>query len=401
MTSHILIIADGRSPTAKSWIENIRSLGYAVSLISTYHCEPPSGLRHFSVIPVAFSRFGSGKESGKHAQSENPLRKLKQRLSPALQKLRYIAGPLTLFRFAGSYRQLVEDLQPDLVHALRLPFEGLLAAFTPNHVPCLMSTWGNDLTLHAKGSRLMLEFTQRCLRRADGLFADTRRDLRLAASYGFDPASPTLVVPGSGGLDLAAIQTASPSNVDHLQIPRDGSWVINPRGWRPGSVHQDVFFAAIPQVLAQIPNCRFICPSLKGNPEAEAWVDRYNIQDNTTLLPRLPQSQLWSLYKLASVFVSPSSHDGTPNTLLEAMACGCFPVVGNIESLREWITDGVNGLLVDPHSPDSVANGILTALKQKALRQSAADRNLEIVRSQAAQSATLPKIKAFYAQFLD
>jgi glycosyltransferase involved in cell wall biosynthesis len=30
------------------------------------------------------------------------------------------------------------------------------------------------------------------------------------------------------------------------------------------------------------------------------------------------------------------------------MACGCYPVVGDIESLREWITPGVNGSLIDP-----------------------------------------------------
>ena len=399
MTPHVLIIADGRSPTARSWIRNIQSLGFVVSLVSTYYCEPPIGLRRFSVIPVAFSQFGSG--SGKLVRSKNPLRKYKQRLSPLLQKLRYILGPLTLLRFAQSYRNLVENLQPDLVHALRLPFEGMLAAYTPRDIPCLMSTWGNDLTLHAKGSLLMRYFTRRCLERADGLTSDTQRDLHLAASWGLDPASPTLVTPGSGGLDLAAVQTASASDVDQFEAQKKGCWVINPRGWRPGSVHQDVFFAAIPKVLAEFPDCHFICPSLAGNPSAEIWVERYGIKKNTTLLPRLPQSQLWSLYKQADVFVSPSSHDGTPNTLLEAMACGCFPVVGNIESLREWITDDVNGLLVDPRSPEALARGILTALKQQELRQSAANRNLEIIRSRAAQSATLPKIKVFYGQFLD
>ena len=396
---HVLIVADGRSPTARSWIRNIQSLGFSVSLISTYACEPPTGLRHFDVIPVAFSQFGSG--SGEQAKSQNPLRKYKQQLSPLLQKLRYLVGPLTLLRFARPYRNLLENLQPDLVHALRLPFEGMLSVYTPSGIPCLVSTWGNDLTLHAKGSPLMRRFTRRCLQRADGLTSDTHRDLRLATSWGLDPKSPTLIVPGSGGLDLEAVKTASPSEINHLNIPKQGSWVVNPRGWRPGSVHQDVFFAAIPQVLAEFPDCQFICASLAGNPSAETWVEHYSIKENTTLLPRLPQSQLWSLYKSADIFVSPSSHDGTPNTLLEAMACGCFPVVGNIESLREWITNDVNGLLIDPHNPDALAKGILTALKQRELRQAAAHQNLEIIRSRAAKSAILPKLTAFYEQFLD
>jgi hypothetical protein len=99
------------------------------------------------------------------------------------------------------------------------------------------------------------------------------------------------------------------------------------------------------------PHTCFICPSLAGNAQAQAWVEQFGLQQSTHLLPKLPQPMLWSLLKRSQVFVSPSSHDGTPNSLLEAMACGSFPVVGDIESMREWIEPGVNGLLVDPHSP--------------------------------------------------
>lgn len=41
------------------------------------------------------------------------------------------------------------------------------------------------------------------------------------------------------------------------------------------------------------------------------------------------------LFRLADVTVSLSEDDGTPNTLLEAVACGCFPIAGDIESVRE------------------------------------------------------------------
>ena len=39
-----------------------------------------------------------------------------------------------------------------------------------------------------------------------------------------------------------------------------------------------------------------------------------------------------------------------PEAILEAMALGCFPIAGDIESVREWITPGVNGILVDPYT---------------------------------------------------
>jgi hypothetical protein len=36
------------------------------------------------------------------------------------------------------------------VHALRIPFEGMLGSYTPAGIPFVAATWGNDLTLHAR-----------------------------------------------------------------------------------------------------------------------------------------------------------------------------------------------------------------------------------------------------------
>ena len=37
-------------------------------------------------------------------------------------------GPLTLSRAAQRLRAVIDQLQPDLVHAMRIPYEGMLAA---------------------------------------------------------------------------------------------------------------------------------------------------------------------------------------------------------------------------------------------------------------------------------
>lgn len=404
MSAHLLMIADGRSPTARSWISNVQALGYDVSLVSTFPCHPPAGMRHFYILPVALSRLsGEGASSGQPASvpdAHRPSRALIRRFAPLLQSLRYTIGPLTILRFALTYQRLVRELQPYLVHALRIPFEGMLGSYTPQGTPFLATTWGNDLTLHAGGSLLMRTFTKRCLTRADGFSADTRRDIRLAHEWGFASDAPSLVVPGTGGLNVDAILGAQGFNPASYAIPTQGDWVVNPRGLRPGSVHQAVFFAAIPEILSKQPDTRFICPGLAGNSQVEAWVDQYGIQENTYLLPKLPQAQLWSLYQGAKLYASPSSHDGTPNSLLEAMACGCFPVVGDIESLREWIDHGINGLLVDPRNPTDLASAICHALSAQDLRQEAARRNLTLVKERADQSTTRPLIDAFYRQFI-
>jgi glycosyltransferase involved in cell wall biosynthesis len=399
MKAHILIIADGRSPTALSWINNIQSLGYDVSLVSTFPSNPPQGIKHFHILPIAFSRFTGRSGSAKEQSSTGRLQSLIGRFTTLFQKLRYHLGPLSLPRYAGLYQHILHNIQPDLVHALRIPFEGMLGSYTPKGIPFLTATWGNDLTLHASGSWIMGQFTRRCLKRADGLTSDTNRDIHLAHSWGLRPAAPTLVVPGSGGLDLNKIQRIITFNHRKYGIQKTGTWVVNPRGLRPGSVHQETFFSAIHKVIEKRPDTIVICPGLAGNHQVKAWVKKLGIEKQTFLLPKLPQSELWALFKDSAVFVSPSSHDGTPNTLLESMAVGCFPVVGDIESLREWIEDGKNGLLVNPRDPDELSDVILTALERHDLREKAAGLNLVTIKNRAALSTTRPIIDNFYAQF--
>jgi len=400
MKAHILIVADGRSPTTQSWIKNVQSLEYKVSLISTYPCEALKGLADFHLLPVSFSRFSSGDKSSHPPERQSTLKSWVRRLIPAFQTLRYFLGPLTLPRVSVDYQKLIEDNQPDLVHALRIPFEGMLASATPANTPLAVAIWGNDLTLHAKGSPLMRRWTRRCLKRADGLTADTRRDLHLAGDWGLNSKAPTLVVPGSGGLDMAAVQKASPVEPGRHGLPEACTWILNPRGLRPGSVHQKAFFRAIPKVLAAHPEAIFVCPGLEGHPVVEGWVRSLGIEKSTFLLPHLPQQELWSLMKRSDLFISPSSHDGTPNSFLEALACGCFPVVGDIESLREWIQQRQNGLLVDPQDPDALAEGLLWALGHPQVREGAVGKNLDLIKERAAQAATHPQIDAFYSKLI-
>jgi glycosyltransferase involved in cell wall biosynthesis len=161
-------------------------------------------------------------------------------------------------------------------------------------------------------------------------------------------------------------------------------------------VRNDTFFRAIPLVVQKNPQACFVCPPLAGDPEAERWVASLGIEASVRLWPRLSQPQLWRLFQRAQVFVSPSAHDGTPNSLLEAMACGCFPVAGDIESLREWITPGMNGFLVNPADPQALAEAILTALGDAELRGRAARQNARILAERADYQRCMAQAEEFY-----
>jgi glycosyltransferase involved in cell wall biosynthesis len=176
--------------------------------------------------------------------------------------------------------------------------------------------------------------------------------------------------------------------------------VVNPRGLRPGSLRNDSFFQAIPRVLERVPQAFFVCPGMAGEAESERWVIRLDIGVRTRLWPRLTQSQLWTLFHRSRVYVSPSLHDGVPNSLLESMACGCFPVAGEVESLREWVRPGVNGLLVDAGRPVALAEAMITALSDGGLCQRAAQENARLIAERAEYGRCMAQADAFYQQLI-
>ncbi len=114
------------------------------------------------------------------------------------------------------------------------------------------------------------------------------------------------------------------------------------------------------------------------------------------LLPRQSRMQMARLFRQSDLVVSPSEHDGTPNTLLEGIACGCFPIAGNIESVREWIIPEMNGLLFDPGSPQDLADNILRAYHEPGLRRSAAAYNTQLVAERAEYQRVMGQAEGEY-----
>lgn len=76
-----------------------------------------------------------------------------------------------------------------------------------------------------------------------------------------------------------------------------------------------------------------------------------NCRDIATLL-----QQSWG-------FVLPSRWEGMPNALLEAMACGLPCVATRVSGSEDLISDGLNGLLVEPEQPDEMARALQRILE--------------------------------------
>ncbi len=410
----ILFVADGRSPIALNWIKYWIAQNHDVYLASTYPAEPDLPLTRVDFLPVAFSR--AKVSAPTHTTKRKSLlwgaAALKLRIA-----LRHWLGPLTLPKAAQRLNEIIAEVQPDIVHAMRVPYEGMLAglakSIADDFPPLLISIWGNDFTLHAPSTPLMRRATRIALRAADALHADCERDIHLAEKWGFDSSHPSIVLPGGGGIDMNVfyppIQVPERSeaqskdeSVEHRSSTTASSLrseteplIINPRGFR-GYVRNDTFFKSIPLVLNERPDAKFICPTMAGESQAEAWVRELGIENSVELTPPLAREQLADTFRAAQILVSPSTHDGTPNSLIEGMASGCFPICGDLEAIREWITDGENGLLIAPSKPQALANAILRALNDESLRRQALEKNQKIIANRAEYESCMAQAENFY-----
>jgi glycosyltransferase involved in cell wall biosynthesis len=387
----LLFVADGRSPIALNWMRWWMENGHEVHLASTFACDSIPGLSGLDITPVAFSGTKPSQVSGaKPASGLWSARTLHLRA-----KIRQWVGPLTISRSAKKLREVMERVQPDLIHAMRIPYEGMLAADAIASLhdapPLVVSVWGNDFTLHAGSSPLMRHYTEWTVSVADAIHADCRRDVRLARQWGFPVDRPTFVAPGNGGIHTEVFHPPAQ--------PVTNPVVINPRGFR-GYVRNDTFFQSIPKVLTKCPDAIFLCASMAGEPQAQVWIKQLGIQNAVELLPPLPHPAMAEVFRSAAVLVSPSTHDGTPNTLLEGMACGCFPVAGDLESIREWITPGVNGLLVNPADANTLAEATLMGLEQPDLRARAEQVNLRLIAERAEYTHTMTRATQFYKRLV-
>ena len=102
-------------------------------------------------------------------------------------------------------------------------------------------------------------------------------------------------------------------------------------------------------------------------PEGESWKRRM-LAELDLDLSRLHFTGLMSRPDMVAVMRASDAHVYLTVpfvlswSLLDAMACGCLLVASDTAPVREFLEDGVTGLLVPPHDPAALAARIETAL---------------------------------------
>ena len=159
---------------------------------------------------------------------------------------------------------------------------------------------------------------------------------------------------------------------------------------------------AIPMVLKEEPNAKFIIAGIGSEREnLERQVKDLNIRSRVQFLGWVNHEEMPKFLSRADIYISTSLDDGTSVSLLEAMASGAFPIVTDIPSNREWISDGENGFLVSLDEERFLAGKIVEAIRNRDLRERSRDKNFCLIKGKALWPVTIAKTREIYKIALD
>jgi glycosyltransferase involved in cell wall biosynthesis len=120
---------------------------------------------------------------------------------------------------------------------------------------------------------------------------------------------------------------------------------------------QDKIITAAASLVPRYPQLRFLIVGDGPLEQALAeQIDRLGVQNAVSLLGF--RKDIMNILAAIDVFAFPSSAEGTPIAIYEAMAMGLAIVASPVSGIGEVLTDGSTALLIPPADADALANAI-------------------------------------------
>ena len=157
------------------------------------------------------------------------------------------------------------------------------------------------------------------------------------------------------GLDAQAETGPNPGDLAHeFEFNADANIILSVGRHEPQK-GQRYLIEAMPMILKTHPNTVLLIAGRPGSVSEglEQTVTRVGVESAVRILGR--RTDVAALVKASDVFVFPSLYEGLGVSLLEALALGAAVATSDIEPMNDVVTDGDNGRLFKPMSPDDIS----------------------------------------------
>ncbi len=375
----LLLVGSAFSVHTPRWLAQLDGTGWDLHLF-----DPTDRLVHPDLGGVTlYTGWKKPVPEGMRARYRWPFsrgRYFLERRLPAIWRLILSSSEVRLAR-------LIERLRPDCIHALGLQHyaesvlraRALLGGDLP--APWIYSCRGSDIYLFRDlpgQQSLIREVVSTC----DYYMCNCRRDVRLAEEHGLRGELLGLFQAG-GGYPLDEMR----------QLRRDGPTssrrILAVKGLQTEAGNALAGIEALNRCAGALDGYELRFFHVNCDPVREAIAD---LAGETGLpveiVPRCARQKIWSLLGESRAMLAVSRSDGIPNTMVEAMIMGAFPIQTNPgNATAEWIDDGRNGLLIPSDDPDAIARAITTAVADDPRVDRAAEINEKLARERVEASA--------------
>lgn len=264
------------------------------------------------------------------------------------------------------FEKYLNEIKPDVVHSFVLYISCtpiLQVMMKHKSIPWIYSSWGSDLYYFKEKTKTKKDI-QKILPRIDYLITDCKRDIKIAKELGFNK-KVLGTFPGGGGFKFKEYKT-------YIVTPASERRTVLVKGYQGRSGRCISVLKAIKLLDKELKNYKVIVFGADDEVINFSLKNKLDSILNISIYSRskfLPHKEIMKLMGEALIYIGNSNSDGMPNTLLEAIGMGAFPIQSNPGGATEEIlTHNENGLLIkDTDNIEEIKNLILKGLSNSKL----------------------------------
>ena len=316
-----------------------------------------------------------------------------ERFVPYSRERGRLVGALTAAR---SFRRVLKNLNPEVLHAHYLTGNGWLAWISGFH-PYVVSVWGSDILITARSTWRARLHTRVALRGADLVTGNSEHLVRAAVAAGARAERTHYI---NFGVDTVRF-CPGPEPVElRARLGLQGRRVIfSPRTIAPLYHHETVIAA-----LGQLPQDVVVLMTryLANATELEALETQaaeLGVAERMIVVDTVAYGEMPDLYRLADVVVSLAASDGGPITVIEALATGRPVVATDLPAVREWAAELDPAALVPVADAEATARAIEHLLTlSPSERDELVRRGRAAVEERAGERANMERMELLYRE---